>query len=74
MARPTRKRVGVHGFSTVLAASSPLLANASAGRRGGMGMEPAYPEVPATHLCDNHGIRPVQVGKAREWVGCVSRV
>ena len=27
-----------------------------------MGMEPAYPEVPATHLCDNHGIRPVQVG------------
>mgnify|MGYP006932642758 CR=1 FL=1 len=48
------------GFSTVLAASSPLLANASAGRRGGMGMEPAYPEVLATHLCDNHGIRPVQ--------------
>ena len=33
-----------------------------------MGMEPAYPEVPATHLCDNHGIRPVQVGKASEWV------
>ena len=56
------------GFSTVLAASSPLLANASVGRRGGMGMEPAYPEVPATHLCDNHGIRPVQVGRAREWV------
>ena len=51
------------GFSTVLAASFPLLANASVGRRGGMGMEPAYPEVLATHLCDNHGIRPVQVGK-----------
>ena len=33
-----------------------------------MGMEPAYPEVLATHLCDNHGIRPVQVGRAREWV------
>jgi hypothetical protein len=33
------------GFSTVLAASSPLLASASAGRRGGTGMEPAYPAV-----------------------------
>ena len=36
-----------------------------------MGMEPAYsvpsyPVVPATHLCDNRRIRPVQAGKARE--------
>ena len=54
-----------HGFSTVLAASSPLLANASVGRRGGMGMEPAYPAILATHLCDNRRIRPVQVGRAR---------
>jgi hypothetical protein len=23
-----------------------------------MGMDPAYPEVLATHLCDDHGIRP----------------
>jgi hypothetical protein len=29
--------------ATVLAASFPLLASALAGRRGGMGMEPAYP-------------------------------
>ena len=33
-----------------------------------MGMDPAYPAVPATHLCDDRGIRPVQVGKASEWV------
>jgi hypothetical protein len=52
------------GFSTVLAASFPLLANASVGRRGGMGMEPAYPVVLITHLCDNRRIRPVQMGKA----------
>ena len=42
-----------YGFSTVLAASFPLLANALAGRRGGMGMEPAYPVVPLTHLCED---------------------
>jgi hypothetical protein len=29
-----------------------------------MGMEPAYPAIPASHLCDNRRIRPVQVGKA----------
>ena len=57
-----------HGFSTVLAASFPLLASSWAGRRGGMGMEPAYPAIPATHLCDDRGMRPVQVGKARELV------
>jgi hypothetical protein len=45
-------------FSTVLAASFPLLAIASAGRRGGMGMKPAYPAVLITHLCDDRGMRP----------------
>ena len=36
---------GLARFSTVLAANSPLLASALAGRRGGMGMEPAYPAI-----------------------------
>jgi hypothetical protein len=29
-----------------------------------MGMEPAYPAVLATHLCDDRRIRPVQIGRA----------
>jgi hypothetical protein len=39
-----------------------------------MGIEPAYPVVLITHLCDNRRIRPVQVGKAREFVGLMSRL
>ena len=42
-----------HGFGGLLAPRFPLLASASADRRGGVGMEPAYPVVPATHLCDD---------------------
>jgi hypothetical protein len=33
-----------------------------------MGMDPAYPAVLATHLCDDRGIRPVQIGRAGQEV------
>jgi hypothetical protein len=35
-----------------------------------MGMEPVYPADSNHNACDDRGMRPVQVGKAREGGGC----
>ena len=59
---------GLARFSTVLAASFPLLASALAGRRGGMGMEPAYPAVPITTRVTTAGFdRSRSAGQGRRF-------